>query len=49
MEYFVNTGIWGEIFAVPNSVVDNYIKLANEAAVKVLLYVLRNNGKNLSL
>ncbi len=49
MEYFVNTGIWGEIFAVPNSVVDNYIKLANEAAVKVLLYVLRNNGKNLSV
>ncbi len=48
MEYFLNAGILGGIFAVPNSVVDNYIKLANEAAVKVLLYVLRNSNQNLS-
>lgn len=48
MEYFLNAGILGGIFAVPNSVVDNYIKLANEASVKVLLYVLRNSNQKLS-
>ncbi len=47
MEYFLNAGIMGGIFAVPNSVVDNFIKLANEASLKVLLYALRNNGQNL--
>ena len=47
MEYFVNAGSWGAVFAVPNAVVDNYIKLANEASLKVLLYILRNNGKKL--
>ncbi len=34
MEYFVNAGSWGAVFAVPNAVVDNYIKLANEALIK---------------
>ncbi|MCM1226880.1 MAG: DnaD domain protein [Clostridium sp.] len=48
MEYCFNGGCWGAVFAVPNSVVDNYIKLANEASVKVLLFVLRNSGKNFS-
>ncbi len=48
MEYFVNAGSWGAVFAVPNAVVDNYIKLANEASLKVLLYILRNNGKKLA-
>lgn len=49
MEYFLNAGIVGGIFAVPNSVVDNFIKLANEASLKVLLYMLRNNGQNLNV
>lgn len=48
MDYFLNAGVFSGVFAVPNSVVDNYIKLANEASLKVLLYVLRNNGQNLS-
>lgn len=47
MEYFVNFHGWNSIFAVPSSVVDNYIKLASGAALKVLLFVLRNNGKPL--
>lgn len=46
MDYCFNGGCWGAVFAVPQSVVDNYIKLANEAAVKVLLFVLRNSGRN---
>ncbi len=45
MEYCFNGGCWGAVFAVPQSVVDNYIKLANEAALKVLLFALRNSGK----
>lgn len=48
MDYFLNAGVLSGIFAVPNSVVDNYIKLANEASIKVLLYVLRNSGQSLS-
>lgn len=48
MDYCFNGGCWGAVFAVPQSVVDNYIKLANEAAVKVLLFVLRNSGRNFS-
>ena len=39
MEYFLNAGNFGSVFAVPISVVDNYIKLANEASIKVLLYI----------
>ena len=45
MEYFVNNGMWGSVFAVPNSIVDDYIKLASGYAIKVLLYVLRNNNQ----
>ena len=41
MEYFLNTGCISSIFAVPKSIVDNYIKLANEASLKVILYMLR--------
>lgn len=48
MEYFLNAGNFGSVFAVPKSVVDNYIKLANEASIKVLLYMLRNNEQALS-
>lgn len=47
MEYFLNSGIWSSVFAVPDTVVDNYIKLANEASIKVLLYVLKNNGQKI--
>ena len=48
MEYFLNTNHWSNLFAVPNSVVDNYIKLASGQAIKILLYILRNNNKNVS-
>lgn len=48
MDYCFNGGCWGAVFAVPQSVVDNYIKLANEAALKVLLYALRHSGRNFS-
>ncbi len=48
MEYFISTGCWGELFAVPDAVVDKYIKLASGSAIKVLLYILRNSNKPVS-
>ncbi|MBP0960965.1 MAG: DnaD domain protein [Oscillospiraceae bacterium] len=48
MDYYLDAGCYGNIFAVPSAVVDNYIKLASGSAVKVLLYILRNNGRNVS-
>ena len=47
MDYIVNTGSWGSLFAVPDCVVDDYIKLASGQAVKVLLYVLRNGNRKI--
>ena len=48
MDYYLDAGCYGNIFAVPSAVVDNYIKLASGSAVKVLLYILRNNGRSVS-
>lgn len=42
MEYKINLGQWNEIFAVPSSVVEKYIKLASGKALKVLLFLLYN-------
>ncbi len=44
MEYQVNFGCWGNVFAVPSAVVDHFIRLASETQLKVLLYLLRNQG-----
>lgn len=49
MEYIVNLENWNSVFAVPSSVVDNYIKLASGAALKVLLYMLKNNNQPFNL
>ncbi|WP_044976460.1 DnaD domain protein [Ruminococcus sp. HUN007] len=48
MDYYLDAGCYGNIFAVPSAVVDNYLKLASGSAIKVLLYILRNNGRNVS-
>lgn len=48
MEYKLNLGGWGSVFAVPSSVVDNYIKLASGVSIKVLLYFLRHSNTALS-
>lgn len=47
MSYKIDLGQWGGIFAVPNSVVDNHIKLAGEAQLKTLLYLLRHSGEDI--
>ena len=48
MSYKINLGQWNGIFAVPSSVVDKHIKLASETQLKVLLYLLRHCGREVS-
>ncbi|MGN0459694.1 MAG: DnaD domain protein [Ruminococcus sp.] len=48
MSIQLNLGKWGTIFPVPNCVVDEDIRLATENQLKVLLYILRNNGDSLT-
>lgn len=48
MSYQINLGQWNSIFAVPASVVDKHIKLASEAQLKALLYLLRHSGESIS-
>lgn len=45
MEFKVNSGAWGSMFGIPCIVADNFLKLASEAQIKVLLYILRNNNR----
>lgn len=45
----MNLGTWNAIFAVPCEVIDKHIKLAGGAQLKVLLFMLRHAGENLSL
>ncbi len=39
---------FGQMFGVPNAVVDQYLKLATPSQMKVLLYLLRHNGQSVS-
>lgn len=48
MNYSINLGSWGSIFAVPASVVDEHLKTANPVYLKVLLFMLRNNGEKIN-
>lgn len=48
MKYKFNLGIWNSVFCVPSVVVDKYLKLAAESDIKVLLFMLRNSGQELS-
>lgn len=48
MEYKINSGMWSEVVAMPAAIIDNYIKLASGASIKVLLYMLRHNAKVVS-
>ncbi len=48
MSFKIDFGAWGAVFAVPTAVVDKGLKLASEAQVKVLLYILRNSGNTLT-
>ncbi|MCL2633838.1 MAG: DnaD domain protein [Oscillospiraceae bacterium] len=48
MEFKISLGAFDGVFAVPNSVVDEYIKLASGDNLKVLMYCLRHGGVSLS-
>lgn len=43
MDLTVHTTGFGQMFGVPNAVVDQYLKLATPSQLKVLLYLLRHN------
>lgn len=49
MNYKINLGAWGSVFAVPSALVDSHIKMASESQLKVLLYILRNSDKDNSV
>ncbi len=48
MNLSINLGSWNSIFAVPSDIVDKHIKLAGAAQIKVLLFILRHAGENIS-
>ncbi|MBR1779249.1 MAG: DnaD domain protein [Clostridia bacterium] len=49
MSFSINLGKWNNIFAVPCSLVDNHIKLAGAAQIKVLLFLLRYAGQDITI
>ncbi|MDR1564469.1 MAG: DnaD domain protein [Oscillospiraceae bacterium] len=49
MQYNINLGAWNSIFAVPCALVDEHIRMAGSAQLKVLLYLLRYSGQPLEL
>lgn len=49
MEYSVNLGIWKSVFAVPSVIVDEHIKLAGAAQLKVMLWILRHSQENFTV
>ena len=48
MNLSVNLGPWNSIFAIPCDIVDKHIKLAGSAQLKVLLFILRYAGRDIS-
>ena len=48
MNYKLNLGCWGSVFAVPSDVVDKYIKIAGGSNIKVLLFFLRHSGEQVT-
>lgn len=48
MAYRIDLGCWNGIFAVPNCVADEHLKLAGAASLKLLLYLLRYSGRSVS-
>lgn len=47
MDLTVHVTGFGEMFGVPNAVVDQYLKLATPSQLKILLYILRHNGQSM--
>ena len=45
----VNPKLYGSVFVFPTEVVDKYITLASPAAIKLLLWILRNQNGDFSV
>lgn len=43
--YALNLGAWSAVFAVPSALVERYIKTAGGDELKVILWLLKNNGR----
>lgn len=48
MSIKINLGAWNSVFVVPSKVVDEGLKFADGVKLKVLLYVLRNSGNEIT-
>lgn len=48
MSYQIDLGQWNSVFAVPSALVDRHIKLASQTQLKVILYLLRHSGGDLT-
>ncbi len=48
MNYTLNAGCWSGVFAVPNGVVDKYIRISDGNCLKLLLFLLRHGGESFS-
>lgn len=42
MSYSVNPTVWGNMFGLPADIADKYLKMANEAQIKSILWIFRN-------
>ncbi len=49
MDYILNTSVLSNNFSIPNIVVDNHINNVSYNYIKVLLYILRNFNKSISI
>ena len=48
MNYHMNLGAWRSVFALPCELVDQHLKLAGAAQLKVILWMLRHAGEGFS-
>lgn len=48
MSFHINLGSWGSVFAVPSDVVDKCFNLVSVYQLKVLLFMLRHSGEELT-
>ncbi len=49
MGYALQLGAWSSVIAVPGALIDKYIKIADGDQLKVILWLLRHNGRSYSL
>ena len=44
----IELGAWNSVFAVPSELVDKHLKLAGAVQLKVILWILRHSGENIT-